>query len=219
MVNREGGKNPSGTGLTPGVNFCQKDYLRAGVSSDYVYDPNKQWYVLRASYGREYKAYEYLISRGVDAYYPVRLMIKQYGNVKKRVLESLLPNILFAYCTQEQAKMYVEQTPALDFLTYYINRLVARSDGKRTLPLTVRYEQLMNFIALTSIHDEHIRVVDNAHCHYKSGDRVKIVDGAFIGVEGRVARVAGQQRVIVEVEGLCKVATAYIPTAFLEIQH
>ena len=53
------------------------------------------------------------------------------------------------------------------------------------------------------------------YCHFKSGDRVRVIEGAFRGVEGRIARAAGQQRVIVELEGLCLVATAYIPTAFL----
>ena len=35
-------------------------------------------------------------------------------------------------------------------------------------------------------------------------------------VEGKVARVAGQQRVVIELPGVCLVATAYIPTAFIK---
>ena len=50
----------------------------------------------------------------------------------------------------------------------------------------------------------------------QSGDKVKIVGGDFKGVEGTVARVSGQQRVVVEIQGLCLIATAYIPTAFIE---
>lgn len=37
------------------------------------------------------------------------------------------------------------------------------------------------------------------------------------GVVGKVARIAGQQRIVVEISGLCLVATAYIPTDFIEI--
>ena len=43
-----------------------------------------------------------------------------------------------------------------------------------------------------------------------------LIDGAFKGVVGKVARVAGQQRVVVEVEGVCLVSTAYVPSAFIE---
>ena len=44
----------------------------------------------------------------------------------------------------------------------------------------------------------------------------RVTEGDFTGVEGRVARVSGQQRVVVEIEGLCIVTTAYIPSAFIE---
>jgi len=45
---------------------------------------------------------------------------------------------------------------------------------------------------------------------------VKVIDGVFQGVEGRVARVAGQQRVIVNLSQVGLISTAYIPTAFIE---
>jgi len=53
-------------------------------------------------------------------------------------------------------------------------------------------------------------------CHYKSGDLVKVIGGEFEGVTGKVARIAGQQRVVVEITGLCLVATAYIPTNLIK---
>ena len=37
------------------------------------------------------------------------------------------------------------------------------------------------------------------------------MEGEFKGVHGRVARIAGQQRVIVELFDECLVATAYVP--------
>ena len=38
-----------------------------------------------------------------------------------------------------------------------------------------------------------------------------------ITVVGKVARIAGQQRIVVEISGLCLVATAYIPTDIIKI--
>ena len=46
---------------------------------------------------------------------------------------------------------------------------------------------------------------------YKLGDHVIVTEGDFEGIQGRVARIAGQQRVIVELFSGCLVATAYIP--------
>lgn len=61
-----------------------------------------------------------------------------------------------------------------------------------------------------------MRIVSSEQCHYKSGDLVKVIGGEFEGVTGKVARIAGQQRVVVEITGLCLVATAYIPTNLIK---
>ena len=50
---------------------------------------------------------------------------------------------------------------------------------------------------------------------FEKGQLVKVIDGAFKGVIGRVARWQGQQRVGVVVDELVTVVTAYIPSAFL----
>jgi hypothetical protein len=47
--------------------------------------------------------------------------------------------------------------------------------------------------------------------------KLRIIEGQFKGVMGRVARISGQQRVVVEVKDVCLVSTAYIPSAFLEV--
>ena len=45
---------------------------------------------------------------------------------------------------------------------------------------------------------------------------IRITDGKFKGVVGRVAKYKGQLRVGVVVEGMVTVATAYVPRGFLE---
>lgn len=51
---------------------------------------------------------------------------------------------------------------------------------------------------------------------FQSGQTVRIVDGKFKGVTGKVSRYQGQQRVAVIIEGLFTIVTAYIPSAFIE---
>ena len=74
---------------------------------------------------------------------------------------------------------------------------------------------MINFINATSTDSHHVRLVTPKQCHYKSGDVVRVIAGDFTGVVGKVARVAGQQRVVVEINGLCMLATAYIPSDFI----
>ena len=57
--------------------------------------------------------------------------------------------------------------------------------------------------------------VQPSQCHFRSGELVKVIEGPFTGVEGRVARVAGQQRVILTLSEVGLISTAYVPTAFI----
>ena len=74
-----------------------------------------------------------------------------------------------------------------------------------------------NFIRLTSITNPHIIPVTTEIIQYKLGDMVIVTEGDFKDIHGRVARIAGQQRVIVEIFEGCLVASAYIPTSALSI--
>lgn len=170
---------------------------------------------MRATYHREKKAYDYLINKGVEAYLPFRRKVKVIGGKRRIITEPLLPNFLFVYTTPEIIKTYSKNSSHLSFLNHYYDHFRLQEDGYNP-PLTVSYDAMMRFIHLTSVDNEHIKVVKPENCHFKSGDMVRVIDGQFTGVIGRVARVSGQQRVVVELEGVCLVSTAYVPSAFIE---
>lgn len=212
---RGGGNNPPDVGLASNV-LPETIRTGIGVSSSYAQKDNYQWYVLRATYNRTKTAYETLVNEQIEAYIPQHYVQKDINGKKKRILEPLLPNFIFVYSTLEEIKDCIKEHSEISYLRFYRNKTkdLNLQDGKHP-PLTIEYHEMMNFIRTTSIDDEHIKLVDAKQCHFKSGDLVRIVDGKFKGVTGRVARVCGQQRVVVEVEGLCLVATAYVPSAFI----
>lgn len=84
---------------------------RTGESVDYVPDPEKRWYVFRASYGRCDKASDYLIEDGTYVYIAKRYTLKSVNGKKKKVLEPLVPNLLFVYTTQAKAEEYIKDAP------------------------------------------------------------------------------------------------------------
>lgn len=173
---------------------------------------------MRATYHREKKAYDYLVAKndGAIPYIPFRKRFRMVNGRRRMIIESLLPSFLFLYATPEEIEPYLKKTSDIPFLNPYYNHFCADEEGKNP-PLTVPYADMMNFIRVTNVESQHIMLVTKEQCHFKSGDRVKIIDGDFVGVEGRVARVAGQQRVVVEVEGVCLVTTAYVPSAFIKV--
>ena len=192
---------------------------QTGVSSDYVHKKEYHWFVLRVTYNRTQKACDIIANADVQSYMPMHYIIKKEIGKKKRILQPLLPNLFFVYTTREIANSIVkkkdEDTP---ILKYYLDKTRPKETNGKHPPLTIPFDAMTNSIKATSTESDHVRIVSNEQCHYKSGDIVKVIDGEFKGVTGRVARIAGQQRVVVEIAGLCMVATAYIPSAFLEVK-
>lgn len=206
------------TGLISNV-LPEAQRSQTGVSSDFVHKKEYHWFVLRVTYNRTQKACDIIANADVQSYMPMHYIIKKEIGKKKRILQPLLPNLFFVYTTREIANSIVkkkdEDTP---ILKYYLDKTRPKETNGKHPPLTIPFDAMTNFIKATSTESDHVRIVSNEQCHYKSGDIVKVIDGEFKGVTGRVARIAGQQRVVVEIAGLCMVATAYIPSAFLEVK-
>ena len=205
-------------GLTSNV-LPEAQRSQTGVSSDYVQKANHEWFVLRVTYNRTQKACDIISTANVQSYMPMHYVIKKEIG-KKRILQPLLPNLFFVYATRETVNSIIkkkgEETSVLKF---YLDKTKPLEDNGKHPPLTIPFTSMTNFIKATSTDSEHVRIVSAEQCHYKSGDIVKVIEGEFKGVTGRVARIAGQQRIVVEISGLCLVATAYIPNGFLEKEN
>ena len=173
------------------------------------------WYALRTTYGREKKAYDYMTAKGITAFYPTTDTVKLIKGKRKVVTESRLPNIFFAYGTEEQLKFFVYDNVNLPFLRFYYRHVhVGRRIEK--IPLIVPDYQMESLKIICAADADNTIVSLVEVPKFEKGQLVKVIDGAFKGVIGRVARWQGQQRVGVVVEDLVTVVTAYVPSAFLK---
>ena len=173
------------------------------------------WYALRTTYGRAKKAYDYLTAKGITAFYPTTNVVKLIKGKRKVVTESRLPNIFFAYGTEEQLKEYVYDNVNLPFLRFYYRHIHEGNTIKKT-PLIVPDNQMESLKIICAADADNTFVSIVKVPKFEKGQLVRVIDGAFKGVTGRVARWHGQQRVGVVVDDLVTMATAYIPSAFLE---
>ena len=172
------------------------------------------WYALRTTYGREKKAYDYMTAKGITAFYPTTNVVKLIKGKRKVVTESRLPNIFFAYGTEEQLKEYVFDNVNLPFLRFYYRHIHEGNTIKKT-PLIVPDNQMDSLKIICAADADNTFVSLVKVPKFEKGQLVRITDGAFKGVEGRVARWQGQQRVGVVVDDLVTIVTAYVPSAFL----
>ena len=225
-----GGEFPPCAGLTSNVlpeaqSIISAESSQTGVSTKNALLATKpkaqreadtpHWYALRTTYGREKKAYDYLTAKGITAFYPTTNVVKLIKGKRKVVTESRLPNIFFAYGTEEQLKEYVYDNVNLPFLRFYYRHYHEGSKIKKT-PLIVPDNQMDSLKIICAADADNTFVSLVKVPKFEKGQLVKVTDGAFKGVTGRVARWQGQQRVAVIVDDLVTVCTAYVPSAFLE---
>lgn len=224
-----GGESPPCTGFIPdALPEVQKpvlaEKLNRGVSTRNALSrtvpkmPKEvpHWYVLRVTYGREKKAYDYLISKNVEAFYPTIRTMKEVDGKRKIVEESRLPNIFFAHGTEKEIKSFVYDNVNLPYLRFYYRHF---HEGSRIVkePLIVPNYQIESLKIICASEAEDIIIVPPDVHKFKTGQTVRVIDGVFKGVVGKVARYHGQQRVAIIIEGLLTIASAYVPSAFLEI--
>ena len=201
------------TSCTPSIS----DDVRYGVSVENVPAGNKQWFVLRVSYGRIDKAKTFVEAKGFEYYVPLQYKEVRKQGKKRIITEPLLPSFIFVHATAEQVEALLhdnkvatnESSPLLSY--YFDHTIHLQNNPDRNPPLTIRNEAMNNFINLTSLKNPHIIPITSNNIQFKLGDNVVVTEGEFKGIHGRVARIAGQQRVIVELFYGCLVATAYVP--------
>lgn len=187
-----------------------------GVSTSNVPSTTKHWYAMRTTYGREQKAYDFIVSNGGTAFLPLIKQEKVIKGKKTFVDVSRIPNIFFVYGTEDEVKTYAFDNVHLPFLRFYYE---SHHEGVRIIkePLIVPDRQIQSLQILCQAEAEDIRFVpDEMIPKFQEGESVVINQGEFKGIEGKVARWHGQQRVAIIIEGLCVIATAYVPSAYLE---
>ena len=188
-----------------------------GVSVENVLDANKQWFVLRVSYGRIIKAKAFIEAKGLECYVPMRYKEVRKQGKKQIITEPLIPSFIFVHTSHEEVDAIlhdknvnsIESRPLLSY--YYDHTSYRHNNPNLNPPLVIRDDVMDNFIKLTSVKNPHIIPVTSQNIQYKLGDHVIVTEGDFEGIQGRVSRIAGQQRVIVELFCGCLVASAYIP--------
>ena len=226
-----GGEFPPCAGLTSNAlpeaqSTVSAESSQTGVSTRSVHILSKSkvqkeeeiphWYALRTTYGREKKAYDYMTAKGITAFYPTTDTVKLIKGKRKVVTESRLPNIFFAYGTEEQLKTFVYDNTNLSFLRFYYHHTHIGNRIEKK-PLIVPDYQMKSLKIACASEEDDVIIVSGEIQKFEKGQLVRVVKGEFEGFMGIVARHKGQQRVGIVVDNLLTVLTAYVPSAYCEV--
>lgn len=173
----------------------------------------QSWFAMRTTYGREKKAYNYIVDRGTKAFYPTTICkhIDRNGKLTLREM-SLLPNIFFIFATESEAKSYAYDNSNLPFLRFYYCH---HHDGTKE-PMIIPECQIENLRIICKSKEPENNILRENLQKFKSGQHVRVVGGPFKGFTGIVARYKGQQCVGVCIDGIGTVKTTYIANCYLD---
>jgi len=171
---------------------------------------------MRVTYSREMKAKEFLEQLGIECFLPMHYVQIKGKHPRHRELKPAISNLIFIRSSQQvitELKMTKRELTPLRYMMFPVkddNNVILRHDI-----LTVPDQQMDNFIKVASIQDDRVFYIENLDFAGKPGQKVKVVEGDFAGVEGTIKRVKKNKCVVVQIEHVAAVAIAFLPAAFL----
>ncbi|MBE0648314.1 MAG: UpxY family transcription antiterminator [Bacteroidales bacterium] len=158
------------------------------------------WWALYSKPRHEKKLADLLNERGIEAYTPVRKVLKQWSDRKKWVEEPLIRSYTFV---RAEEQYYFD---ALN--THGAVRYVWFSGKAATIPN--RQINILKAIVGSDLE------VDTITTSLKPGSMVKVMAGPLIGTVGELVSIAGNKKVIIRIDHLETVLSVTISPLLLE---
>ena len=150
---------------------------------------------------------------GISQSSPTGPGISQSSPARPGIQRKLVPainNLVFVYWTREKIDSYIRSFADARPVNYYWDRTT-------NAPLTIPDKDMENFIAVASTLDEDLVFLTEVSDKLREGQNVKVKEGPFKGVEGKIVRIRKSRRILVELPGMLAVASTYVAPEELEI--
>ena len=171
------------------------------------------WFPMRVTYCRELKIKECLDNLKVESYVPMHYELVDVKNQRQLMRVPAIHNLIFVRSTQEALTSMKMTRQELEPLRYMMRPI---DDGSRRREIIrIPDKQMEDFIRVSSAEDERVIFLNYSSYLAKPGQRVKVTQGHFAGVEGVIKRINNNKRVVVQIDGVAAVAITYVPTEHL----
>ena len=162
------------------------------------------------TYGRELKFKKLLEDSGFQTFVPMRTKKIEKDGMSSIVTVPAVSNLCFVNTDKSSLDTFM-QTSAASGWAHYIWDKATRK------PIIVPDKAMEDFIRISLIMSDDILYLQDITSKIRQGQKVRVVDGPFKGVEGTVVRIKRSRRVVVELPGMLAVATTYVHPSSLDI--
>ena len=163
-----------------------------------------KWFAAKTKYSTAKKIKQLLERLKIEHYIPFRTVMIEKRGKKVKVEKPVLPNFVFIRSDYATCLSLVNEYGLS--MSYLLNL------ETRQL-LVVPDKQMQDFMFLLDFSTGSVEVLNKG---IKRGDRVRVIKGPLLGLEGELVRLKGHKRVVIRLDGVASIATSYIPSSFLE---
>ena len=201
----------------------ERESVNFGKSVRIALLPNeKYWFPIRATHHRAQKIYDKLVAINDGSFEPylptlrhIEYTNEDFNNPTQYIADKPLDaGLLFLRSTLNDFRALLQFRTLLAGMTPYYNHFSRNSYGTNDF-LTIPERQMDSFRIIVESGNENIIVNQNEVPDFLVGDQVVVIGGPFAGVEGIVMKYKHQKRVFVELQGVGRYATAYVPGAWI----
>jgi len=175
-----------------------------------------KWYVLKSP-TLSLDVRSELEKQGMQYFLPTQEKLQKIGGVTRRIEKPIVLNFVFVYDEYERIRDFARRELRFRLAFVYKSRSVSTG---RAEPLVVPDEEMRMFARCVGEYkDCSVPYVSPSETGLEEGDIVRIVGGAFDGIEGILLSQKGRDggRVLVSVSNLLAVPTLHIEPEYLQI--
>ena len=160
-----------------------------------------KWYAAYTKSRTEKKVFAELQQQGIEAYLPLQRKLKQWSDRRKWVEEPLLRCYIFVKIDMVDYYRVLNTSGVVRYITF---------EGK-AVPIPENQIDVLRKIVAT---EADVEVTSD---RFAPGDKVKVVGGPLLGLEGEMVDFRGSRRVMVRFNQLGQHLLVSIPAGFLEV--
>jgi transcription antitermination factor NusG len=163
------------------------------------------WYAARVKYHTEKKIKSFLEEKEIRHFIPFRTVFRELKGKRIQKEKPVISCLIFVK-TDYTTALSIPDNSGFSVSYIYNND----TKGFQIIP----DKQMQDFMFLLDFSESSVIRIPNTNL--KRGDRVRVIKGDFVGIEGELIRIKGHKRVVVRLEGIYSLATTYIPGEYLE---
>ena len=169
-----------------------------------VDNKNINWYVAHTRVNQELWIKKKLDELGIENFLPQEEQVRETPLGRKTIRVLLIHGMIF---------IHTDKATSFSLINDHGLNIVYLKDREGRCSLIIPDKQMEDFMFLLDFSIDGVEVLNK---DLKRGDRVRVIKGPLLGLEGELVRLKGHKRVVIRLDGVASIATSYIPSSFLE---